>query len=132
FTSFEALDDRVLTARRQNLDTLGLRSSNTGQTINLMIDKANKERWLAALINAALVRRPDNDALQVVRDQLLPKISWHEQLNPFDIGCPRDGRVLIDREGLRKALYNIYRPDGKRILIVDGTSKSGRTHSLEL
>jgi hypothetical protein len=64
--------------------------------------------------------------------RLLPVQEFLHEMDHFEVCCLTGTHVMVDRTKLRDALRQISRPLGKRILVVKGEPKTGKSHTLQL
>jgi hypothetical protein len=125
-TQFEAL---VRAARGvQSLDIVALGDA-LDEIAEKVINRAESESWLPALIETAWTMQPNHPGLTRIRQ------AWQVPA----VAIPADhakalllpGKtVLINRQILREKLQTLQAANGSRVLVVDGDSVSGKTYTL--
>jgi hypothetical protein len=91
---------------------------------------AAADGWLMELIARILAEVPD-DELLAIQQELRP---WAAvaRIDPFQVCRLTGSNVMVDRTDLRGYLRAMANPYGKRLLVVKGPRRSGRTHTLQL
>lgn len=97
----------------------------------LVIRAAQAEDWLDNLVRAARAAVPADPELRQLEHEIVPQAP-PQHVNPFDVCRLSGGHVMVDRAPLRAALRDISQPLGKRILVIRGEKKTGKSHSLQL
>jgi hypothetical protein len=122
----------------------GVVLSRVGQSYNLLekgtlsyvenilsiVRIAAMDGWLMQLITEVLVDVPDPDVKQI--QQELRPVAAAAMLDPFQVCRLTGSYVMIDRTDLRKYVRAMARPTGKRLLVVKGPRRSGRSHTVQL
>lgn len=115
-------------ARGVSLDRLAL-GDDLEEIAEKLIERAQSESWLPALIEAAWQARQDHPVLTRFREEWRTiAVSW--PMDPYRVLLLPGKTVLIDRVTLREALTTLEEANGSRVLIVDGDAESGKTYSV--
>jgi hypothetical protein len=93
-----------------------------------VIAAAERDGWLAALVEAAHAEKPENEEMQAAYAALV-KARGGVDVAPWQTRLLRGRRLLFDRHGLRKALPRLVDAAGISVLLVKGPAKSGKSHS---
>jgi hypothetical protein len=121
----------LLLAIDQNLDLLEVPSFSFEQNLEVVIKNAEARDWLLPLVAKAHERRPREPVLQQLIDELTV-LAPPSSISAFEACRLSGGFILIDRAGLRDSLEVLSRPLGKRILVVTGGDRTGKSHSVQL
>jgi Effector-associated domain 1 len=107
----------------------------------LAIKEAQAKGWLLDLIAEAREEYPADPALRAFEDEL-KVLAPGAHIDPFQVCRLSGGHILVNRSTLRKALGELAKPAGKRILVVQddpalATStgeriKTGKSHTLQM
>ncbi len=103
-----------------------------GEAIVLsLIGKAQRNRWIHELIDAAVTENPVPGLLEIA-DELRPALVAASK-DHFNVIFVDNNAALVNRTFLRQSLKQLAGSDltGARILVVNGTEK-GKTYSMEL
>jgi hypothetical protein len=95
------------------------------------IKHAEANNWLLDLLAAARRVNPADPTLKSLYDELkasAPPIG----VSPYLMCRLGAGTVMVDRKELRAAVRELGDVDGRRILVITGDSRSGKSHSLQL
>lgn len=125
--AFEELLSRV----GKSFAELTVQGSNYRQNALAAVKDAAATGWLMSLIEEARAEVPTDPELQLI-EQEFAVIAPPPGMDFFDMCRLSGGHVMIDRSGLRQALRDISNPVGKRILVIKGEKKTGKSHSLQL
>lgn len=104
-----------------------------GEAIVLsLIGKAQRNRWIHELIEAAVNENPIPKLLAIA-DELRPAIIAATR-DHFNVIFVDNNVALVNRTFLRQSLKQLASSDltGARILVVNGPEMSGKTYSMEL
>lgn len=115
----------------QSYEKLSVVGSNYYQNILAIIQTAAADDWLPRLLAAALADVPGDPELLRLQKELSTLTPPPGQ-DYFDMCRLSGSHIMINRLELRKALREISRPLGKRILVIKGEKKTGKSHSLQL
>jgi len=111
----------------RSMDDFETKSSTYPETLIRIVKESASEGWLAEWIDKMLTT-VDDDELKSIGAALKPK-SHAAGPDPF-FACRLSGsNVLVDRTDLRAYARSLTRPNGKRMLIVKGSRKSGKSHT---
>src|SRR4051812_32807510 len=104
-------------------------SATHPETLLRIIKESATEGWLIELIDEILESIPD-DVLKSLRSELRPQ-AHRTAADPF-VACRLSGaNVLVDRTDLRSHARSLVAMDGKRMLIVKGKRRTGKTHTAQ-
>lgn len=113
------------------LDQLTL-AANLLDKVNALIGKAEELNCLGRLLDAAIDLRPAAPPLKDVR-AALQALLVSEREDHYKACWLLGERVLLDRKPLRDALRRVDdNQTGKHILVVQGPSLSGKSHSYQM
>lgn len=115
----------------QNFGELVIQGSNYRQNVLAAVKDAAATGWLMSLIEKVIEEVPDDPALQKVKAEFAA-LTPPDGMDFFDMCRLSGGHVMIDRSGLREALRGISNPVGKRILVIKGAERTGKSHSVQL
>lgn len=101
------------------------------EKIDKTIAEAQAKNWLIVLIEKAKLKNPFEPTFESLLKTLTFK-SQKADIDPFETCCLSGTHIMINRIQLRHLLRTINKPAGNRILLIKGTPKSGKTHSLQL
>ncbi len=96
-----------------------------------VIKAAHGDGWLVELLSRAAAMVPRDPALRQTLDRVWPS-PVSVAVDHFDACQLSGGYVLIDRSRLRAALRELCRPNGRRILVVGGSRRTGKSHTTQL
>ena len=125
-TAFDVLLSRVDKSYAQ----FAIENSNYRQNVLAVVKDAAATGWLMSLIAKARADVPDPELRKI--EQELAAFAPPPGMDFFDMCRLGGGHVMVDRLKLREALRDISGPVGRRILIVKGEKKTGKSHSLQL
>jgi hypothetical protein len=121
------LFDTVNHRRFEDLEVVG---NNNSQNLLVALKTASAEGWLPQLVATAYQRSPD-PGLQAVLGSLSLDSSG-EAIDQFERCRLNGGFWLIDRGPLRDSMRELNLLEGRRILLVNGKAKSGKSYSRRL
>jgi hypothetical protein len=101
------------------------------ENLNEVIREAAADGWLLKLIDQRLAKVPADPALQAI-STFLRAYDAPAGVECFDVVRLTGSHVMVDRFAFRRALREISKPLGKRILVVMGEPKTGKSHSVQL
>ncbi len=101
------------------------------QNVLVTIRKAEAESWLLDLVSQASDLRAADPVLWQIKTEL-SALAPPPGIDLYEVCHLTGGFVMIDRAKLRTALRGMSSPLGKRILIVKGGPKTGKSHTLQL
>jgi hypothetical protein len=116
------LDDEL----RQSLNELAGAGPLPERT-RAVIKAAEANDWLIDLLDAGAANNAGETAFKEIRDELVA-VAGAPSVDPFEAWRLGSDRVFIDRTPLRMRLKQMRLPLGKRILVVDGGKKTGKSH----
>jgi len=122
--------DVVLSRVGQSYNLLEKGNLSYAENIVSIIQIAATEGWLMQLISEVLVDVQNPDVKQI--QQELRPVAAAAVSNAFHVCRLTGSYVMIDRTDLRKFAEDMARPNGKRLLVVRGPRRSGRSHTLQL
>jgi len=122
----------VMTQANRNLDGV----SGAGQPLPTRILEAVKtaaaNNWLLDLLGAAVEKNPRDPALKALEDEFKIKAP-PANISPYHMCRLGGGTVMVNRADLRDAVEEMREDEqGRRILLIRGDSRSGKSHSLQL
>lgn len=123
--------DNLLLSINQNYNWLAIATYNLPQNLVVIIRAAEAEGWILSLVSKAREIVPGDPAFDALERELIP-LAPRAATEHFDVCCLSGSHVMVDRSTLRAALRELSEPLGKRILIVKGDPKSGKSHSVQL
>jgi hypothetical protein len=123
--------NELLTRLNQSYEELSIEGSTYKQNVLAAVKDAAATGWLMPLIAAVRAEVPDDTEFQQI-EQEFAMFAPPAGMDFFDMCRLSGGHVMIDRTELREALRDINNPVGKRILIIKGNDKSGKSHSVQL
>jgi hypothetical protein len=100
-------------------------------TVGAIVGEAASEGWLQALLDAAVQAVPADPNLRQIQLELRP-YGAPAGVECYDVCRLNGAHLLVNRTELRQALRNLNNPHGKRILVVTGEPKCGKSHSAQL
>jgi len=104
-------------------------TSTYPETLVRIIKDSALEGWLIEWMDKMLENVPD-DVLRSIRAELTPRIHA-AGADPF-VACRLSGsNILVDRTELRSYARSLVDINGKRMLIVKGSRRSGKTHTAQ-
>jgi hypothetical protein len=109
------------------LETAGLTYE---QNVLVIVQRASAAGWIMDLVEQALKEVQDADMLRL-RAELRPLVIA-AAVDPFLVCRLTGSNVMVDRADLRRHLRAMADPHGKRLLVVRGPRRSGRTHTVQL
>jgi hypothetical protein len=115
----------------KNFGELVVEGSNYSQNVLAAVKDAAARGWLMSLIERALDEVPGDPVLQKIQQEFAA-LTPPDGMDFFDMCRLSGGHVMIDRSGLRQALRIISNPVGKRILVIKGEERTGKSHSVQL
>lgn len=124
-------DAEVLQPLNESLTKIAPANLAYPNRLGVVIQDADSRDWLLALLAQARKRRPSDTVLPQIENEFKP-LAPPAGVDPFDVCCLTGSHVMIDRTDLRSALRVLVKAQGKRILIVRGEARSGKSHSLQL
>ncbi len=131
FAQGEAAFDDMLAPLDKSLLGLAPRVETYPNRILAVIEAADQQGWIGKLMAAVRESRPADPALEQLAGEIAqvlpPPCADH-----FEACRLSGGHVMVDRHDLRAALRELAAPTGKRILVVKGDSRSGKSHSVQL
>lgn len=122
--------DLVLSRVGQSYHLLEKGNLSYAENILSIVQIAATDGWLMQLITEVLVDVQDQDVKQI--QQELRPFAAAAILDPFQVCRLTGSYVMIDRTDLRKYVRAMTRPTGKRLLVVKGPRRSGRSHTVQL
>ncbi|MEV4135484.1 effector-associated domain EAD1-containing protein [Dactylosporangium sp. NPDC049742] len=129
FPSRDRLEELLMSCNRM-LAEFEVAGSDLKANCLAVVKAAVAEGFVLELLDAALALTPD-DTLRKLRDQIQTTAS--PGIVDHHAACQLVGRyVMVDRHHLRAALRELSRPTGKRILIVNGPRRTGKSHTTQL
>ncbi len=131
FQNEAAFDQQLLARLNKQLQGLSSNSDPYPSRILSVIAAADAEGWIGNLLAEAAACRPGDTALEQIRSAisaLLPPAN----VDHFEACRLSGGHVMVDRRGLRAALRGMAHVTGRRILVVKGGDRSGKSHSVQL
>lgn len=132
---FAAFDDRaeivrLLQSMDRDFTEFEVAASPLPENIARVVDSADASGWLLELLEKASASVPADDLLRRLHDELKPQVP-PPGIDPFDV-CRLSGNFLmLDRVRLRMSLRDLNQQDGKRILVVKGRKRAGKTHTAQ-
>jgi Effector-associated domain 1 len=130
FPSSGQLDDLLLDLGKAYAE-LEIQGQNYRENILSIIRRAEAEDWVLKLVLEARKRVPADPEFEALERDLKPSAP-PPNVDHFNICRLTGSYVMVDRSRLRSALREISRPLGKRILVVKGDPKTGKSHTLQL
>jgi hypothetical protein len=100
------------------------------QNLAGILQTAAAEGWLMPLVDFTLRKVQDPD-LEALRKDLLPR-ARAVGVDPFLVCRLSGSNIMLDRRDLRSYLRSLSNPYGKRLLVVKGSRKTGKTHTCQL
>lgn len=97
-----------------------------------LIGKAQRNRWLPELIEAAVAVKPTVNMVRIA-GELAPQLAA-EDVDHFNVTFVDNNLPLVNRTVLRDYVRKLadFQPAGARVLVVNGPPSSGKTYSVEL
>jgi hypothetical protein len=132
FSTKASLEPVAFAARDRSLDYLALGNS-LEDIIDRLIRRADEEAWLGELLRALCNARPDSAELKAFRSawQADALAAVGAAVDHFKVLMLPGRRALINRQALRDSLASLVRPNGARVLAVDGDDESGKSYSVQ-
>ena len=123
--------EEMLIGLNKNPTELFVYKGSGGENVLAVIKSAQKECWLAALLAALRARAPDDQELKSLERKFLPLMPA-PGFDYFDACCLPGDHVMIDRRRLRASLRRLAGHLGKRVFVVKGAGRCGKSHSIQL
>lgn len=95
------------------------------------IKHAEANNWLNQLLSMAADMVPADEALRDLRDEMRAQAP-PDDLSPYYMCRLGAGTVMVNRKKLREAVEELHDLQGRRIFVIRGDSRSGKSHSLQL
>src|SRR5271165_2617849 len=114
----------------QSYDVLETGNLTYEENMLAIVQKAAAGGWIMDLIGVALQEVQDAVLLGIQKE--LRPLAIAATADPFLVCRLTGSNVMVDRADLRKHLRAMADPLGKRLLVVKGPRKSGRTHTVQL
>jgi hypothetical protein len=130
FPDPDAMEELLLSLDRGSFRQFSAEASNFRANVLRVVQQAVREQWLAELLSKAAGLVPDDVALREVLDGLAPA-ALPLGISHFKVCRLAGDYVLLDRAKLRTSVERISKPLGKRILVVTGDAKTGKSHSVQ-
>jgi len=127
--SFGAMDDLLLKLER-SFSQLTYRDRNFAENVLIVVRRAESDGWLPALIDRACEAVPLEPRFGALRDELA-HLAPPPGVDHFTASRLTGSYVMVDRTALRSSVRDIHAPLGKRILVVTGATKTGKSHTLQ-
>jgi hypothetical protein len=115
----------------QNYDQLAVQAYNFKGNLTVVIQTAEAEDWLLPLVLKARDTIPLDPSFQQLGNELAP-LAPAGTISDFKVCRLTGSYVLIDRAVLRESVEILSQPLGKRILVVTGGDRAGKSHSMQL
>jgi hypothetical protein len=122
--------DELLMHLDRSFSQLSHENKNFPENVMIVVRRAETEGWLVELVEAACAAVPGEPRLHAVRAALRP-IAPPPGVDHFTVVRLTGANVMVDRKALRASIRSIHAPLGKRILVVTGPRKSGKSHTLQ-
>jgi Effector-associated domain 1 len=123
--------NNLLIALDQSYAALAVQGSNYDQNLFEIIATAESKDWVLGLVVRAAYDLPADPAFQQLKSELQPSTP-PPNVNAFEVCRLTGSHLMVNRTRLREALREIHNPLGKRILVVKGAPKTGKSHSIQL
>lgn len=118
---------QLVTLAGQNLDHLVPTAATLADAIPAVILAADRDGWLADLIETMKRQKPMRADVQAFSVRLAAATGG--PVDPYVDRVIRRNKVLVDREPLRAAVRNMEHDPLLRFLVVTGEEKTGKTWS---
>ena len=115
----------------QNYDMLEVPSYDLMANVRVLIKAAESEDWLLRLVLKARDTVPLDPAFQQLSNEFAV-LAPASTISDFEVCRLTGSYVLIDRAVLRESVEILSQPLGKRILVVTGGDRTGKSHSMQL
>ncbi len=125
------LDDMLLTQLGRYFQHYAVQGSNYSQNMLAIIKAAQAESWLPELVQQARRDDPSSQDLKALESELA-RLGPPQGVDCLEVCCLTASRVMIDRKDLRDSLKELNEPRGRRIMVVTGRKRSGKSHSVQL
>ncbi|GAA1569600.1 hypothetical protein GCM10009827_109210 [Dactylosporangium maewongense] len=130
FADRQRLEELVMSCDR-TLDELEVKGNDYRGNVLAVVKAAFADGWLIELLSTASALVPSDDLLRETLDRVSP--APPVALADHFAACRLSGgHVLIDRSRLRAALRELCQPTGRRILVVGGPRRTGKSHTTQL
>jgi hypothetical protein len=93
-----------------------------------VVKHADQAGWLPDLLDKAVAKFSNNLALQALRAELIVP-NGAVPGNPWSVCMIRGDQAFIDRRDLRDHMCELEKPGGRRILIVKGEERTGKSYT---
>ncbi|GAB3842460.1 effector-associated domain EAD1-containing protein [Dactylosporangium cerinum] len=130
FPDRQRLEELVMSCNH-TLDELEVVGNDYRGNVLAVVKAALADGWLIELLSNASALVPRDDALREMLDRVTPAPPL--VLTDHFAACRLSGgHVLIDRSRLRAALRELCEPTGRRVLVVGGPRRTGKSHTTQL
>lgn len=123
--------DELLTKLDRSYGELTVANSNHRENVLSIVKLAAENDWLLPLLAKAREEVPTDTELEKI-EQELTALAPPPGVSHFDMCRLSGSHIMVNRVRLRRALREISNPLGKRILVIKGSEKTGKSHSLQL
>jgi hypothetical protein len=124
-----AMDTLMLKLER-SFSQLSLADRNFPENVMVVVRRAEAQDWLLALIDRAREAVPAEPRFEALRRDLA-RLAPPPGVDHFKASRLTGSYVMVDRTALRRSVREIHAPLGKRILVVTGATKTGKSHTLQ-
>jgi hypothetical protein len=93
-----------------------------------VVKRADQDAWLPQLLDSAIKKSPDNAELKALRAELIVP-DGAVPGSPWSVCMIRGDQAFINRRDLRTHMCDLEKPGGRRILIVNGDERTGKSYT---